>query len=223
MSKLHSRNPQWKAEILSYEAVLLDQHSTPAEASFAKEALVGLRISKDIIERGLKQFLIAKTRPDAVIPKYATDGASGFDFVALEDYVLESKGTTSPAHGDTTYNLSGEPTQNVIYVDLDRVKIPIGLAFAIPQGFELQIRGRSGLADKGIAITHGVGTGDSDYRGEISIMLVNHSNSPYYIKKGERIAQGIYCPVTVIEHKEVSLEQLGKTARGAGGFGHTGK
>jgi dUTP pyrophosphatase len=225
MSKLHSRNPQWKqvnAEIVAYEAVLLDPRSTPAEASFAKEALTGLRISREIIEKGLKQFLIAKTRPDAVIPQYATDGASGFDFVALEDYVLKPVGCVDTVAVNEARNNGGK-LPDFTTVDLNRAFIPLGLAFAIPQGFELQIRGRSGLAKKGVAITHGVGTVDSDYRGEIAVMLINHSNDTIFINKGDRIAQGIYCPVTVIEHKEVSLEELGKTARGAGGFGHTGK
>jgi len=142
--------------------------------------------------------------------------------VALEDYVLEPCGSTQIEEREEEGSDMELFTIRTPY-DSDRAFIPLGLAFAIPQGFELQIRGRSGLAKKGVAITHGVGTVDSDYRGEIAVMLINHSNDTIFIKKGDRIAQGIYCPVTVIEHKEVSLEELSKTARGAGGFGHTGK
>ena len=220
------KNPQWKqvnAQILEYEKGITNIESTPAEVEFAKEALVGLRIAKNIIEKGLKQFLIAKTRPDAVIPEYATDGASGFDFVALADYTLTGVGTFVPEYTLTKYSATGEPYRDVIDVDGNRAFIPLGLAFSIPQGFELQIRGRSGLAKKGVSITHGVGTVDSDYRGEIAVMLINHSNDTIHIKKGDKIAQGIYCPVTVIRHKEVAFEELDKTARGEGGFGSTGK
>lgn len=132
------------------------------------------------------------------LPAYQTEGAAGFDFLAALD------------EGEDVKLLPG-----------DWAMIPTGLKFAIPFGCELQVRPRSGLAAKnGITVLNTPGTIDSDYRGEIKIILINLGKEPFVIKRGMRIAQGVLSPYyrgdfTVVDH-------LDKTERGAGGFGHTG-
>lgn len=99
--------------------------------------------------------------------------------------------------------------------------IPTGIAIAIPEGYEGQVRPRSGLALKhGIGMLNGPGTIDADYRGEIGIILFNFSDKPFAIKRGDRIAQLVFAKIE--QAKLVIVEQLSETARGAGGFGHTG-
>jgi dUTP pyrophosphatase len=102
-----------------------------------------------------------------------------------------------------------------------RVAVPTGLAFAIPHGFEGQVRPRSGLARKfGVTVTNAPGTIDSDYRGEVQVLLVNLGSEPYVVKPGDRIAQLVIAPVSIAELEEAT--SLDDTVRGAGGFGHTG-
>jgi dUTP pyrophosphatase len=102
-----------------------------------------------------------------------------------------------------------------------RVAVPTGLAFEIPQGFEGQVRPRSGLARKvGLTILNAPGTIDSDYRGEVQVLLVNLGDAPHVIQPGDRIAQLVIAPVTIAALEEA--DTLSDTARGAGGFGHTG-
>jgi dUTP pyrophosphatase len=102
-----------------------------------------------------------------------------------------------------------------------RAAVPTGLAFAIPAGFEGQVRPRSGLARKfGVTLTNAPGTIDSDYRGEVQVLLVNLGSEPYVVKPGDRIAQLVIAPVSIAELEEAS--SLDDTVRGAGGFGHTG-
>lgn len=130
------------------------------------------------------------------LPKYQTEGSSGFDLLAacLEDIQLQ-------------------PGQ--------RLLVPTGLAFAIPQGFEAQIRPRSGLAIKhGITMLNSPGTIDSDYRGEIQVIVVNLGHETFRITRGMRIAQCIIAPV--IKASLIPADNLDATVRGAGGFGHTG-
>ena len=104
----------------------------------------------------------------------------------------------------------------------ERRLIPTGLFIALPDGYEAQIRPRSGLAIKhGITVLNSPGTIDADYRGEIKVILVNLSNEPFTIESGERIAQMIVARYEQIEWE--SVEELGTTERGAGGFGSTGK
>lgn len=104
---------------------------------------------------------------------------------------------------------------------LQRELIPVGLAMEIPEGYELQIRGRSGLARKnGIGLVNGIGTIDADYRGEIGVILINLSNEPFTIERGTRIAQGVFNKFEQIQWEPVA--ELSETARGAGGFGSTG-
>ena len=103
-----------------------------------------------------------------------------------------------------------------------RVLIPTGLFIALPEGYEAQIRPRSGLAAKhGITVLNSPGTIDADYRGEIKVLLINHSEEPFEIKDSERIAQMVIAAYTRVEWEET--DELDETTRGAGGFGHTGK
>ncbi len=104
----------------------------------------------------------------------------------------------------------------------ERAMVPTGLSVAIPEGFEIQVRPRSGLAAKhGLTCLNTPGTIDSDYRGEIKVILINLSQEAFTIQRGERIAQLVLAPVTRLAWQEV--ETLDETARGAGGFGSTGR
>lgn len=139
------------------------------------------------------------------LPKYETNGSAGFDIRAVltTTEMLTSPNGAITLEPDSWFNFS------------------TGLYVEIPEGYELQIRGRSGLAFKhGISIVHGVGTADSDYRGEIKICLINHSNEPFVVKNGDRIGQGIIAPIRQAEFEEV--EELSDSDRGQGGFGSTG-
>jgi dUTP pyrophosphatase len=134
------------------------------------------------------------------LPKYETSSAAGMDLKA---------------------NIEKPITIN----SLDRVLIPTGLHIALPDGTEAQVRPRSGLAAKhGISVLNAPGTIDADYRGEIKVILVNLSNTPFVINPGERIAQLVIAKYEQLTWDPVeSLDDLGKTDRGQGGFGSTGK
>ena len=109
----------------------------------------------------------------------------------------------------------------IVLAPMQRVLVPTGLFIALPEGYEAQVRPRSGLAiKKGITVLNSPGTIDADYRGEICVILVNLSNEPFTIADGERIAQMVIARHERAEWFEV--EQLDETVRGAGGFGHTG-
>ena len=130
------------------------------------------------------------------LPAYATEGAAGLDIRA---------------------NI----TEAVVLSPLERQLIPTGLFVAIPMGYEIQIRPRSGLAFKhGITVLNTPGTIDADYRGEIKVLLVNLSNAPFSIEPGERIAQMVLAKHETLSWK--TTEELPSTERGAGGFGSTG-
>ena len=131
------------------------------------------------------------------LPKYETAGAVGMDIRAN----LDNKVTLGP---------------------LQRAIIPTGLFFEVPEGFEVQVRPRSGMAAKfGISVLNTPGTIDPDYRGELKIILVNLSNDEYIVQPGERVAQIVLCPVAKITWEPVT--ELSTTDRGEGGLGHTGK
>lgn len=119
-------------------------------------------------------------------------------------------------------DLRASITEEMILKPLQRLLVPTGLFIELPIGYEAQIRPRSGLAYKhGIGIVNAPGTIDADYRGEIKVLLVNLSDTDFKIVNGDRIAQ-----MVVAKHETVSwqtVEQLGETARGEGGYGHTGK
>ena len=100
--------------------------------------------------------------------------------------------------------------------------VPTGLTIALPPGFEAQVRPRSGLAAKhGVTVLNSPGTVDADYRGEINVLLINHGDAPFPIRRGERIAQMVIAPV--VQAQLVAAEQLSTTERGSGGFGSTGR
>lgn len=112
--------------------------------------------------------------------------------------------------------------EEIVIKPLQRVLVPTGLHIELPVGYEAQIRPRSGLAYKnGISIVNSPGTIDADYRGEIKVLLINHSDTDFVVKNGDRIAQ-----MVIARHETVSwesVEELSDTARGEGGYGHTGK
>jgi dUTP pyrophosphatase len=137
-----------------------------------------------------------KLRPAALAPRYMSEGAAGMDLAsAAEGPVVLEPGA--------------------------RLGVPTGLALEIPVGFEGQVRPRSGLALRvGVTIVNAPGTIDSDYRGELMVLLVNLGREPHVINPGDRIAQLVIAPVTRVEVAEV--QELSTTVRGGGGFGHTG-
>lgn len=133
-------------------------------------------------------------------------------------FPLPQYATALSAGMDLKANLS-EP---VILAPLERAMIPTGLFIELPDGFEAQVRPRSGLAAKhGISVLNAPGTIDADYRGEVKVILVNISNEPFTVNPGERIAQMVVARHEKVEWQET--DQLGETARGEGGFGSTGK
>ena len=143
------------------------------------------------------KILIKKTNKEVITPKYKTDGSSGVDLSAF----LEKKVVIKPNSSEL---------------------IPTGLQVAIPEELEIQIRPRSGLAAKeSIGVLNSPGTIDSDYRGELKIILFNHSNKDFIINNGDRIAQMVLVPIVKMEFEEV--DSLPNTVRGQGGFGSTGK
>lgn len=143
---------------------------------------------------------IVRLRPDAVLPRYATDGAAGLDLSAALDAPI----TVRP---------------------LERVRVPTGLVIGLPAGHEGQVRPRSGLAAKlGLTVLNAPGTIDEDYRGELQVLLVNLGSEPATIEPGDRIAQLVVAPVTRVQVQLTdSVAALGETSRSEGGFGSTGK
>ena len=112
-------------------------------------------------------------------------------------------------------------TESITLGPLERALVPTGLYVELPEGYEMQVRPRSGLAAKhGLSLVNSPGTVDPDYRGEIKVILVNLSNTPYELKPGERVAQLVVARFTRVEWESVKV--LGETERGAGGFGSTG-
>ena len=143
------------------------------------------------------KILVKKFDKNIKLPSYKTFGSSGMDLVAY----IKSKINIKPGKS---------------------AMIPTGIAIAIPRNYEIQIRPRSGLAaKKGISVLNTPGTVDSDYRGEIKIILINLSKKSFVVKSGDRVAQMILCPVAKGKLREV--KNLPKTVRGKGGFGSTGR
>ena len=144
----------------------------------------------------MTKIQIKKLSNEVLTPKYETAGSSGMDLAAY----IEKDLIINPGN---------------------KVLVPTGFSLSIPQGFEIQIRPRSGLAvKKGITVLNTPGTIDSDYRGEIKVILINLSKDKFIIKNGERIAQMVVCPVEQVTMEEV--EKLSDTDRGKDGFGSTG-
>ena len=143
------------------------------------------------------KVLFKRLDPKAQIPKYKTNGSSGLDLMALIEDPIKIKSQESAL-------------------------IPTGISVAIPQDTEIQIRPRSGLAAKySISVLNTPGTIDSDYRGEIKIILFNHGKKEFTVNNNDRIAQMVLMPILKIEFEEV--DELPETLRGSGGFGSTGK
>jgi len=142
---------------------------------------------------------VVRLRPDAVVPRYATDGAAGLDLTAAID---------TP----------------IVLAPQERTRVPTGLAIALPAGHEGQVRPRSGLAAKlGLTVLNAPGTIDEDYRGELQVLLVNLGSAPAIIEPGDRIAQLVVSPVTRVRVEVIDdANDLGDTQRGQGGFGSTG-
>lgn len=134
------------------------------------------------------------------------------------DLPLPAYATVESAGCDLTAAIS----EDVVLAPGKRALIPAGIKIMLPAGFEAQVRPRSGLAYKhGITVLNTPGTIDSDYRGEVGVVLINHGDEPFTITRGLRIAQMVIAPVTFAEWKEV--QELEESARGAGGFGSTGQ
>jgi dUTP pyrophosphatase len=136
------------------------------------------------------------TDTDLALPSYQTAGAAGMDLAAAVGEAV----TLAPG----AFRL-----------------IPCGFSLAIPEGFEAQVRPRSGLASRfGVTVLNAPGTIDADYRGEVGVILINHGANPFVVKRGDRVAQLLVGPVARVRWHVV--ETLPDTGRGAGGFGHTG-
>jgi len=144
----------------------------------------------------MTKILIKRLSKEVSLPKYETSGSSGMDLSA-----------------NIEKNINLDPGKSVI--------VPTGLMVAIPEGYEIQIRPRSGLAaKKNISVLNTPGTIDADYRGEIKVILINLGNNKFIVEKGIRIAQMVVCPVVKAHFEEVN--ELNNTFRGKGGFGSTG-
>lgn len=151
------------------------------------------------MENGLVRMTIQITNrcSDLPLPSQATSGSSGFDLRAAVDEPL----VLNPGK---------------------RALVPTGIRLAIPEGYEGQVRARSGLAIKhGIAMVNAPGTIDADYRGELAVILINLGEEPFEIRRGERIAQLVFAAVAPVTLQQV--ETLSETTRGEGGFGSSGK
>ena len=143
------------------------------------------------------EVMVARTDEGAKLPTRGSEHAAGWDLYALEEYVVPFRKS---------------------------VKLRTGLRVAIPVGYEGQVRARSSLGSKGLILPHSIGTIDADYRGELFVLMtwIGEGES-YRVKAGERIAQLLISPIPEVSFKEVSVEQLGDTKRGDGGFGSTGR
>ncbi len=140
----------------------------------------------------MDKFLI-KIENGAKKPKYMTSGSSGMDLYA---------------------NIE----EDIVIKPMDITLVSTGISISIPEQYEIQVRARSGLSLKGITLVNGIGTIDSDYRGEIKVPLINLSKEDFVIKKHDRIAQIVVCKIEKVNFIE---KQLDETTRGVGGFGHT--
>ena len=144
----------------------------------------------------MTKILIKRLSKEISLPKYETAGSSGMDLAA-----------------NIVDNINVDPGKTAI--------IPTGLALSVPKGFEVQIRPRPGLAAKQkLSALNTPGTIDSDYRGEIKVILINLGDNSYTVERGTRIAQMVVCPIVQAQLKEV--DDLNETERGKGGFGSTG-
>ena len=146
---------------------------------------------------GVLQGLVARTEDTARWPAKGSEYAAGWDLYALEDSVVPFRKS---------------------------VKLRTGIIVAIPDGYEGQVRARSSLGSKGLILPHSIGTIDADYRGELFVLMTwICEGDSYTVKAGERMAQLLISPIPEVRFDEVSVEDLGDTKRGTGGFGSTGR
>lgn len=154
------------------------------------------QMKKDRFEEAV--YVLTVAAEGALLPTYASDEASGADV---------------RAHIETDRVIPAGSAQ----------LIPTGLRFSIPEGYEIQVRPRSGLALKHqVTLVNSPGTIDSDYRGELGVILINHGKGDFVVTPGMRIAQLVLSPVIRGSYQMISEEELSETSRGSGGFGHTG-
>ncbi len=143
------------------------------------------------------KVLVKKLHPKVQLPSYKTEGSSGMDLMAFIESSIKIAPNTSAL-------------------------IPTGISLAIPKDIEIQIRPRSGLAAKSnVSVLNSPGTIDSDYRGEVKVILFNHGSKEFIVNNNDRIAQIILIPILKIDFEEI--DDLPQTVRGSGGFGSTGK
>ena len=165
-----------------------------------KLRLVKMQLEEEKMEQINNDVLrveAVRMHDDIPLPQYQSEGAAGMDLYAVVDSEVMLHG-----HGGTAV-------------------IPIGIKVAIPKGYEMQIRPRSGLAARyGVTVVNSPGTIDADFRGEVGVILINHGQNAFMVKRGDRIAQAVFSKVE--QANLVEVEELKPTARGAGGFGSTG-
>lgn len=164
---------------------------------------------------------LVKLNKDVKIPKYETKNSAGFDLVANNFKMLYETHYEEVTY-ENVENIAEHNYDSIMLQPSDRLLIGTGFKVKVPEGYEMQIRPRSGIALKnGISVVNTPGTIDADYRGEVGVVLINHSEIPFKVKLGDRIAQGVINKIKQIEFNEV--DELSKTDRGEGGFGSTGK
>lgn len=178
-----------------------DETLSPKKREFLREIFGAMIDTFEMLALSFRtniEVKIVKLNPDAIIPQYAHPTDAGADVCAVEEITIEP--------GETKI-------------------VKTGIAVAIPAGYEIQVRPRSGLSLKsGLRIANAPGTIDADYRGEIGIIMTNTKDIPYVIDKGMKIAQLVIAPTPKIKWREVAtIDELGETSRGAGGYGSTGE
>jgi dUTP pyrophosphatase len=180
---------------------------------------------KEVIRVEAPPIQFKPVHKNAKIPEYATPGSAGFDFYAVEDAVIP--GIVIPESVEIREEFGINPDSDFFWdypgktVGVQTILVPLGFEAAIPPGWQVAIRNRSGMANKSIVVMNADGTIDSDYRGEWKIMLGNLTAGPIRIKAGDRVAQGVLeiAPQATF----VEVDDLDDTERGSGGFGSTGK
>ena len=164
---------------------------------------------------------VKKLYDDVVLPQYQTEGAAGMDLIVHGYSELHSTRVNSNDVNNPLVITQFEGITKVIMNPHERLRVTCGFAISIPKGYELQIRARSGNSiKKGLCLANGIGTVDSDYRGEIGAILLNSSEFPVEVCVGDRVAQAVLAKHETVEFDEVS--DLDETVRGTGGLGSTG-
>ena len=176
---------------ISFSQLFRQLHTMPPEG--AGDKLIQL-VRRILLDERRQTVNIKKLDPDAILPEKSTGLSAGFDVHSIQNAEI-------PPH--------------------QRLKLGTGLAIAIPKGYHIEIRPRSGLAlHHGITVLNTPGTVDADYRGELQIVLINHGDETYKIQKGDRIAQ-----ILLMQHTEIiwnTVDELDETPRGTNGWGHSG-